>query len=501
MESTRYTPDEQFVSDKHPNIEVGPVVEREETVEEPLSETSNSGHEQLDKLAVGTGIEQSIEDELREIALDNERQAIEQHIIKLLSTTPLGKIYSPTDFRLDEDSMEVERRIQAVPGRGQTLTTRVESLRRKAAELEKFLENLGPNELMFKERSTETRDRVASIYEVAMPKAIEAYEKLSTTGELAEPTNQVFLLSLTAEEFRDAKRHSYQDIPSNLHALFLENGSDVDYGNLHTATSALIHAAPAVGGIKRRYPTTDFKNGHIIALFDSFDTSFMNGILIPVGEYGENLSLRLAETLRRTAQVLSTSRDAFRHAENELGDGTGKQFVRSKDNNPNDPASMLSFYEGMITIEQTISQLTAIKIEGYEYQGEDKLIDDLINSGIINQFARVMTLSGIIGPMTLAGVGFEKLVTYEDGKFVLNRDLVKKMHDNRVDVRMRNAASMSKEQLAKNGSFEFMSLHGCPAAIRKDGESSTVENMSQFFLEVFRDTKGVGQEKVISTER
>lgn len=421
---------------------------------------------------------EELSQELQELALKSERQAIQSQLEQMFADKHAVMMYGQA--RLDEFRAGFD-----VPAEGEELKRCVAFLRKLTTTLGGYLANIETGDALLRHRALEIRDRVAGIYDQVLPDITDTYEGLKARGELQAPSNLRLRLDFSEDEFREYSGSDY-----NKHVLdriLAEKGVEHDPDDVYNAVSSLQHAkrdTNAINGVKTEM--SGF-HGHKILLFDSFESNFINSCAVPVGEYGEALSSRLGETVRRSALVLAASRESFKQAEGSLGEGTGEYFVRGRDNSPEDPASMLTYYEGMLTVQQTISQLTAQRIEGYEYRGDDQLIEDLVSSGIIEQMARIIPYTGIIGPMTLLGMSFDHLLTFEEGKFRLDRDAVKAMHEQRVQ--RRTGITAQGEDYIQSGNAKYASMNGCPAAIRDDGEPSSVSKMNELFLTIFKDSK------------
>lgn len=371
-------------------------------------------------------------------------------------------------------------------------------LRNVAQELEEYYQNLKPTLELFDRRHLEVRDRVARVIDQTLEGVNETYEKLSDTGELGQPISLVFRSQISKEAYYymtsiGAKRSDVlEDVE---HILEKEGVTGVDKGKLRSSLVLITsnRDTQSIGSyVYHLGGRADGFEGAEISLNDSFETAdFLNLTVVPIGEYGADLTTRLSETLRRSAMVLARAKQTFREAEEEIGSEEVDKFVRSNDNNPDDPATMLLLYEGCLSIQQTISQLTAQKIEGYEYSTDDKLIDDIVSSGLIEQMARIMPLSGVIGPMTIMGMKFEDLVICEDGKLKLNRDIIKQLHHSMLEVRGTNAALGIE---ANSSGRVNGNAKGCPAAVRIDGEPSSVAEVTELFVKIFHGTSDSVQE-------
>lgn len=422
---------------------------------------------------------------------EREVQAIREYLLDRFDDPETQKAVQTLARSYGYEVEELKKLLPSVSGdNARDLTT----MRRMAKDLGGFIENRKPTLELFDRRHLEVRDRVAEVMSQSRVGVKEVLEKLSVSGELEQPTNLVLRSQLPSEPYNymvafPTKKNIMAEIVAHLD----EDGAlKVSESKLKSSLgfiSSNHHARDWEGSIYHNGGRPHGFEGADICLNDSFETDFLNLTVVPIGEYGTDLSTRLSETLRRSAMVLAGAKQYFREAEEELGQEEIDKFIRSRDNEPGDPATMLLLYEGCLSIQQTITQLTAQKIEGYEYSTDDKLIDDIVSSGLIEQMARIMPLSGVIGPMTIMGMKFEDLVICEDGKLKLNRDIIKQLHHSMTDVREGWAIlGIERNSERLNGNFK-----GCPAAIRIDGEPSSVAEMTELFVKIFHDTGDTAQ--------
>ncbi len=209
-------------------------------------------------------------------------------------------------------------------------------------------------------------------------------------------------------------------------------------------------------------------------------------ISAPIGEYGRSFAERLAVATTALLEIINSLRAEL---ENEkLDTSEPNTAVVQKD-----MADM--FAGGIISLEQAIVHLTAQKIDGYPFESDEKLIRDLVESGLVDQFARIIPYTGISGPLAMRGMYFDNLVIYEPGNgLALNKAIIKQFHEMRIRKR-----AQTVNQLEKRGFFEenehylkeqmlSKTLTGCPAAIHNPDGGTSVSRFSELFLRVFEQT-------------
>jgi hypothetical protein len=148
--------------------------------------------------------------------------------------------------------------------------------------------------------------------------------------------------------------------------------------------------------------------------------SMFENVIVPVGEYGEEYAKKLAQATIITMEA----------AEVAIKDNAGRvAAVHSKllqehtargaeeEDGPNAYSTALTIQEGVLSIMQTVSLLTAEKVEGYD--DPTKLLNDIVENGLIEKVTRLVP-PALVGPLALDGRRFANpLERDEDGKLQL----------------------------------------------------------------------------------
>ncbi len=221
-------------------------------------------------------------------------------------------------------------------------------------------------------------------------------------------------------------------------------------------------------------------------------------IAAPKSEYSDTLSRRLAETSTKIALAAKEI--------NNLNEAAAKNSTYSEMMTEvvRDSATGL-LEENAYTISQSLILLTAQKIDGYVYESDDKLIEDIIGSNLVEQFARILSYSGIVGPMVICGLYFKDLVKYSADKgLFINSEYIKVFHENRIETRGQEV-NHNIRSTVKNGRdiqeiFSMLEdrgqldpsigslLTGCPAAMKSETGKSSLGIMNEIFLGIFKQT-------------
>lgn len=226
--------------------------------------------------------------------------------------------------------------------------------------------------------------------------------------------------------------------------------------------------------------------------FDAFDTGILNTSALSVGEYGPDITRKIAQTVAVFGILLKKNEDDFRDLHEEFG----HTLVRSQDVVGDEPVPMLSLYEGVLSVGQSINTMVQDRVEGYDRPEE--LVKDLIDQGVLLKFARSFSTMGIIGPMNLLGYKFPHLIDVADsigGRLVLDAGYTKAQKEDRelklIHQSGKIASSIvSSEAFDKNKIETYITIEGCPATVsiynKETGESRNVtREIAELFLEIF----------------
>lgn len=175
---------------------------------------------------------------------------------------------------------------------------------------------------------------------------------------------------------------------------------------------------------------------------------FRDVIQIPVGEYGQDAASKLA---RATLAINDFIRDSWivdsgvrtrldKSTENLLTLHTARtrEYKNKRIKEHAIHGQKLTLAEGVISVAQTLSFLTAEKVPGYDTH--DELVSTILDSNLIEQFTHTIQ-PGFIAPTTLAGFHTSRPLTSKGGKLTLDKGLVKRLSAQRKDYQ----AEMIKE--------------------------------------------------------
>jgi hypothetical protein len=148
--------------------------------------------------------------------------------------------------------------------------------------------------------------------------------------------------------------------------------------------------------------------------------SMFENVIVPVGEYGEEYAKKLAQATIITMEAAEVAikenagRVAAEHSK-LLQEHTARGA--EKKDGPNAHSTALTIQEGILSIMQTVSLLTAEKVEGYDDPA--KLLNDVVENGLIEKITRLVP-PALVGPLAIDGQRFANpLERDEDGKLQL----------------------------------------------------------------------------------
>lgn len=180
---------------------------------------------------------------------------------------------------------------------------------------------------------------------------------------------------------------------------------------------------------------TEFVYTHVDTNAPDF-ISVPSSIVMPVGAYGKEFAEKLvratavameqvghvvdleaAEIAEKYDDVLG--RRTARGASERYKDYSKNLFrPEGAEHNPttkHTPKAILQ--EGILSVMQAVALLTADKVPGYD--DPDKLLDDLVDQGVIERFTRKLPM-GYVGPLTLKGAYFPNPLHVKDGSLELS---------------------------------------------------------------------------------
>lgn len=151
-------------------------------------------------------------------------------------------------------------------------------------------------------------------------------------------------------------------------------------------------------------------------------------VVLPVGVYGKDFTERL---MRSTILASQAAHGVL----GEWSEGIAQNYpdtimhsmrVRSGRDDEKNKGVVNSFREGVLSIAQTISLLTAEKIPGYD-TGE-ALTQALVDEGIVEQFTKSVPM-GFVAPVTYEGLYIPNLLRSENGKLCLDPEAMTTIKD------------------------------------------------------------------------
>jgi hypothetical protein len=222
----------------------------------------------------------------------------------------------------------------------------------------------------------------------------------------------------------------------------------------------------------------------ILSNANMFKTEYMNTTILPIGEYGEEITQDLNTAALLIGMQISENMPEFaKNNEHEV------PLVRSIDNHSNDYPEALSLYEGVLSIAQAFNALLQDKVQGFKDPME--LIKQLRDDKVIIEFARSIPFTGIIGPISVLGQSLvSPLEVTENGRLGI-RDGIKELF--RV-LRKAGQTEYVQEIVSSstNGNLKFMTYEGCPAAMGALSEGvsrNVVQELTVHFVEVLTQVR------------
>lgn len=210
-------------------------------------------------------------------------------------------------------------------------------------------------------------------------------------------------------------------------------------------------------------------------------------VQLPLIEYGEAASAKLARVTLALSDIVkanpSIDADVRSLVTPEvaqlLANNTARTTERVMANDADAAIHGLknTLTEGILTVAQTISLLTANKMQGYE--DHDELVRAILDSDIIEQFTRLVA-PGYIGPTTLSGLYMPNALTERNGKLSLSKEAFTVLHTMRKEHVAEYAA---KWALYRSGATkEKPGVLGlvCPAAA-PNGAITTAKSVMKHF--------------------
>jgi hypothetical protein len=212
-------------------------------------------------------------------------------------------------------------------------------------------------------------------------------------------------------------------------------------------------------------------------------------VQLPIGEYGADAADRLARITVRLNDFTKTSWAVDRDVRNTMHTETEDLVIahttrarQMKADGLPEPAiegTKATLAEGILSISQVISFLTAEKVDGYD--NFDTLVGDILDSDVIEQFTRMVRV-GFIGPMTLAGLYVPGVLDVSTGKPRLSRGAVEVLGELRREYMQGLAAKWAVHRAGVAGA-EQPGMLGlvCPAAAPQGAITKSKDMFRAFY--------------------
>lgn len=221
----------------------------------------------------------------------------------------------------------------------------------------------------------------------------------------------------------------------------------------------------------------------------STSTTPADYVILPVGEYGDAWTRRLVHTaVFAKGRANPASREVEVREVAAAHEGVLRRYTARGKNAPADvPAHEVLGYvaeEGVVSSIQTMSLLTAEKVDGYD--DPDALLQAIIDNGLIEELTRAIPM-GVIAPMALSGTYIPGLVqNMGNGKLRLNPEKMVHIRAGKDrQVIETHAAWRRHEADASNRQPDALGLI-CPAAMPK----GALQKLNKALFRALATTKG-----------
>lgn len=259
----------------------------------------------------------------------------------------------------------------------------------------------------------------------------------------------------------------------------LRNASS-DYDQLNDATQAT----------HRPYESSVVVMSNVVP-DDKIISNTKEVIQMPVGQYGEESARKLAQITVALNDYLKSSRAidmGIRYYldagdEKVLAEHTARSRERYEGDVPDFAVHGLknTLAEGILSMAQVISLLTAEKVEGYDTH--DELVAAILDSDVIEQFTRLVR-PGYIGPTTLAGVYLKDALAVKNGKLSISKEAVRILNEMRREYRRERIAKWAMYDVdPENAEHPSVLALPCPAA-NPNGSITTLKSVFKEFYSI-----------------
>jgi len=153
--------------------------------------------------------------------------------------------------------------------------------------------------------------------------------------------------------------------------------------------------------------------------------ALMGMLRFPVGAYGRGFTEALFDVteymLEKTTWSTTKERATTAASGHEQIIETHMARGEKKNSNSPDQALIETVQEGIVSITQTLTILTAERVDGYD--DPKKLVEEIVSKDLIQQFTRAIPM-GLNGPFSIAGLYFPGLVRRGQCGLELNADIL-----------------------------------------------------------------------------
>jgi len=374
----------------------------------------------------------------------------------------------------------------------------------------KFFEHLEDYKEIYKNRADELyekrqrleafeKKRAKELSDVTIDKPIRM-RRVDDIRKKMERTADVLFHSVQASEIDPYPDIDYWVVPAEkLNSSFSEvvgrsRNPIIEKNDPRVSLRAIAKASGHLAKNKtnRQLSMLEMADEVLVVHSDTFTTSMLNTTSLTIGEYGVAASQRVAQTVVAISKELKSNQDDFIGLQQEFGE----TLVRSTDASSDEPVPMLSLYEGILSIGQSINALIQEKVPGFETA--DQIVEALVEKGTLLKFVRSFSRMGVIGPMNLAGYkipGLVQLDNHDQGlrlseDFLGIQALARSQHAARLNSRVVSSIINNDSPVFEKPET-YLTLEGCPATRSSHDQDNGVNRnvtleLTQLFLSVYR---------------
>lgn len=319
---------------------------------------------------------------------------------------------------------------------------------------------------------------------------------LAQTGDYAyvnTPTPE-----LLGETMRHFKGQSYPEEQWNASALVTQQALNQEplftidvhrVAQINGGAYELSKLSPNLRSMYRQHTDYSLAISQLIPE-DGRTSSVRELVQLPIGQYGQEASERLAKAVVVLGDFMRTSpamaESIVRMTEDENVQAVlRKHTMRTRESFDRGDLAHIkngvsdALIGGILTMAQTISFLASEKVPGYD--NFDDLVNDILDSDVLEDFARIAPV-GYIGPVTLAGIYVPGALETSDGKLSLSTEFRKHLGEMRRGYFAGMAAkwALYDEAPTRHAMPRTLGLT-CPAS-EPDGAIATLRPVLKSFL-------------------